>query len=123
VLLDELQSEVGQAFDPFDLICHVAYDRPALTRSQRARKVKDQALFDKYEATARAVLQALLDRYTNEGIEALEEALDEHKLRTMLLVPPFSQLGRPLEIMHAFGGKKPYRSAVQQLKQQIYAAA
>ena len=78
---------------------------------------------DRYEATARQVLDALLDRYTNEGIEALEEALDAQKLRTMLLVPPFNQLGRPLEIMRAFGGAEPYRQAVHQLKQQIYAAA
>lgn len=123
VLLDELQSEVGREFDPFDLICHVAYERPALTRSQRARKVREQALFDRYEATARAVLEALLERYASEGIEALEQALDERHLRTMLLVPPFSRLGRPLEIMRAFGGTAPYRQAVQQLAEQIYTAA
>jgi type I restriction enzyme R subunit len=123
VLLDELQTEVGQQFDPFDLICHVAYDRPALTRSERARKVKEQALFDKYEDTARQVLAALLDKYTNEGIEALEEALDTRKIRPMLLIPPFNRLGRPMEIVRSFGGRGPYLQAVRQLTQQIYAAA
>lgn len=123
VLLDELHSEVGREFDPFDLICHVAFDRPALTRSERARKVKEQAIFDRYEATARAVLEALLERYTNEGIEALEEALDAQKLGTALQVPPLNELGRPIEIVQAFGGTEHYRQAVRELKQQIYAAA
>ena len=125
VLLDKLQEEVGDAvgreFDPFDLICHVAYDRPALTRSQRVRKVKQQ-YFSQYQAKARRVLEALLDKYTNEGIEALERAIDERNIATFLQVAPFNQIGRPIEITRAFGSKKLYIEAVQQLGREIYAA-
>ncbi|MFQ5818120.1 MAG: EcoAI/FtnUII family type I restriction enzme subunit R [Terriglobia bacterium] len=123
VLLDKLQEEVGQDFDPFDLICHVAYDRPALTRSERARQVKQQAYFDQYEEKARQVLEAMLEKYTNEGIEALERAADERKMTTFLQVLPFSQFGRPIEIVRAFGGKRPYLKAVRGLGRQIYAMA
>jgi type I restriction enzyme R subunit len=121
VLLDQLQEEVGQGFDPFDLICHVAFDRPALTRSERARRLKQQGYFDRYKETARRVLEALLDNYTNEGIEALEKAMDAATMVAFLQVQPFLDLGRPIEIVDAFGGKQPYVTAIQQLEEQIYA--
>lgn len=120
VLLDELEEEVGQDMDPFDLICHVAFDRPALTRSERARQVKSQTLFDEYEEPARRVLEVLLEKYTSEGIEALEQARDAQKMATFLQVPPFSQIGRPIEIVDAFGGRDHYIAAVRELTQEIY---
>lgn len=66
-------------------------------------------------------MEALLDTYTNDGLEALERALDERTLATYLQVSPFMQWGRPIELMEAFGGKDRYLAAVRQLEQQIYA--
>jgi type I restriction enzyme R subunit len=123
VLLDELQAEIGQEFDPFDLICHVAFDRPALTRSERAHGVKQQGIFDRYEAKARRVLEALLQKYTDEGIEALEKAIDAATMAAFLKVSPFREMGRPIEIIDAFGGRAAYVAAVRQLEQGIYAVA
>jgi len=123
VLLEELTAAVGVDFDPFDLICHVAYDRPALTRSERARKVRDQDLFDTYEGSARRVLEALLDKYTNEGLDALEQALEARKLGTYLTVLPFRELGRPIEIVQSFGGTGPYLDAVHHLEDALYTVA
>jgi len=122
-LLEELQKAVGEDFDPFDLICHIAYDRPALTRSERARKARAQAPFDAYEATARRVLGALLDKYTDEGLAVLDQALDARKLKTFLLIPPFAQFGRPMEIVKAFGGTAPYLDAVRHLEATLYTTA
>ncbi len=122
-LLEELQNALGDEFDPFDLICQIAYDRPALTRSERARRAKSQTAFDAYEATARKVLEALLDKYTDEGITVLEQALDAPKLKTFLLIPPFANFGRPLEIVKAFGGTEPYLAAVRRLEASLYTAA
>ncbi len=123
VLLDALEEEVGHDFDPFDLICHVAYDRLALTRGERARKVRATHVFDQYQDTARQVLEALLARYSNEGIEALERAADARQMATFLQVAPFRDLGRPIEIINAFGDREGYVTAVKQLQQQIYAVA
>lgn len=123
LLLEQLQAEVGGDFDPFDLICHIAYDRPALTRSERARQVRQADYFAKYGERARQVLDALLEKYTNEGLEALERAIDERELAGFLQVAPFRELGRPIEIINTFGGKAPYIAAVKQLQQQLYAVA
>ncbi|MGH1276656.1 EcoAI/FtnUII family type I restriction enzme subunit R [Bacillus cereus] len=116
VLLDELQEEVGKEFDPFDLICHVAFDQKPLTRRERAMKVKKRDYFAKYGEKARAVLEALLDKYANEGIENIE-SMEVLKLR------PFDTMGSLMEIVKSFGGKKQYIQAVRELEQQIYMTA
>jgi type I restriction enzyme R subunit len=123
VLLAELQREVteergagAEAFDPFDLVCHVAFDRPPLTRSERARRVREGDYFSRYGAQARAVLEALLDKYADEGIEDVER-LD------VLNVRPLTDLGSPLEIVRRFGGKAQYLSAVRDLERELYRAA
>lgn len=120
VMLDELQEQVGANYDPFDLICHVAFDRPPLTRQERARKVEKQDVFTQYGEVARQVLAAMLAKYADEGIEVLEEAAEPKKMAKVLKVRPFSQFGSPMNIVKAFGGRDGFISAVRQLNQQIY---
>ncbi|MCH8828046.1 MAG: DEAD/DEAH box helicase family protein [Planctomycetes bacterium] len=116
VLFDALAEEVGKDFDPFDLICHVAFDQPPLTRKERAENVRKRDYFTKYGEDARAVLNALLEKYSDEGIENLEDI-------TVLKVEPFSRLGTPMEIVQRFGGKDKYLEAVRELESHIYSAA
>ncbi len=123
LLLSELEREVGKAlgegvasFDPFDLVCHVAFDRPPLTRSERARKVRESDYFARYEEPARAVLEALLDKYADAGIEDVEQ-LD------VLRVRPLNEFGSPLEIVRRFGGAGPYQNAVRDLEHELYRVA
>jgi len=116
ILLYELQEEVGKDFDPFDLICHIVFDQPALTRRQRANNVKKKNYFTKYGDRARAVLDALLDKYADEGIENIESM-------KILRIKPFDQFGSPVEIIKSFGGKEQYIEAVKELETQIYEVA
>ncbi len=115
VLLEELKDEVGKDLDPFDLICHVAFDMPPLTRKERANNVKKRNYFTKYGESAREVLEALLEKYADEGIENLEN-LD------ILKVPDFKRFGSPIEIVKRFGGKKKYLEAIKELEMEIYTA-
>ncbi|MCP4420036.1 MAG: restriction endonuclease, partial [Chloroflexi bacterium] len=108
VMLDELQGQIGADYDPFDLICHIAFDRPALTRQERARKVQKQDVFTQYGEIARQVLAGLLGKYADEGIEIVEEAAEPKKMAKMLRVRPFSQYGSPKQIVDAFGGRDNY---------------
>ena len=73
VLFEPLADEVGKDFGPFDLICHVAYGQPPLTRRERAENVKKRNYFTKYGEKARLVLEGLLDKYADEGIENIED--------------------------------------------------
>ena len=114
VVLDNLADEVGREYGDFDLICHIAYDQPPLTRKERAENVKKRNYFSKYGDQARAVLQGLLDRYADEGIRAIENA-------KVLKLKPFSDIGTPLEIVkQVFGGKAAYETAVQDLEQELF---
>lgn len=113
VLLEALAEEVGKDFDPFDLICHVAFDRPPLSRKARAERVKKSDYFSKYGEQAHEVLDALLDKYTDDGIENLENM-------SVLKVQPFDRIGTPMEIVKLFGGKNSYLAAVRGLESQIY---
>jgi len=115
VLLEPLADEVGKDFDPFDLICHVAYDQPALTRRERAENVRKRDCFAKYGEQARAVLDALLEKYADEGIAPIEDI-------NVLKVQPLNQLGTPMEIVRIFGGRDQYVSAVRELESVLYAA-
>ena len=116
VLIDELRDAVGTDVDVFDLLCHVAYDQPPLTRHERANRVKKRNYFGKYGETARAVLEALLDKYATEGIEDLENI-------RVLKIDPFTQIGSPLEIVQLFGGRTDYQQAVRELESEIYRAS
>ncbi|WP_263322455.1 DEAD/DEAH box helicase family protein [Endozoicomonas sp. Mp262] len=118
VFWPELQAMVkdkqGTEMDPFDLVCHIVFDQPALTRKERADQVKKRDYFTRYEGQARKVLEALLDKYSDNGIEPIEDV-------KILTLAPFSTIGSPMELIQAFGGKQKYQQAVQSLEQEIYA--
>lgn len=114
VLIDALAAEVGKDLDPFDLLLHVAYDQPPLTRRERAQRVKKRNVFTQYGPVARKVLEALLDKYADEGITTIESN-DVFKLQ------PFTDLGSPVELVRSFGGRPQYLSALQALEQELYA--
>jgi type I restriction enzyme R subunit len=115
VMLEELAEHVGKDFDPFDLICHVVYDQPPMSRKQRAEQVRKQDYFMQYGEQARNVLDALLNKYADEGIENIE-SMD------VLRVKPINQFGTPLEIINIFGGKDKYLEAVKGMETQLYMA-
>ena len=115
IFFEELEKKVGKDYDPFDLICHVVYDQPPLTRRERAENVRKRNYFAQYSDEARKVLDALLDKYADAGIESIEDL-------NILKVQPLSELGSPLEIIKNFGGKQQYLAALQSLENQLYAA-
>lgn len=113
IFLNELREEVGKDFDDFDLICHVAFDQKPLTRRERASRVKKGNYFSKYGEKARAVIDALLDKYSDEGIENMESV-------TILKVNPFIEFGTPIEIVDFFGGKNQYFEAIHEIESHLY---
>jgi len=114
IFLENLAQEVGSDYGDFDLICHIAYDQPLLTRQERANNVKKRNYFTKYGEQARAVLNALLDKYADKGITSIENA-------KVLNLPPFNQIGTPTEIIkEVFGGKDRYEKAVQELEHELF---
>lgn len=114
VILENLAELVGKEYGDFDLICHVAYDQPPLTRKERADNVRKRNYFTKYGEQARAVLNALLDKYADRGIESVENT-------KVLKLQPFSNMGTPLEIINkVFGGKEQYEKAVLELEQELF---
>jgi len=115
VLLEALAEKVGREMDPFDLICHVVYDQPPLTRRERADAVKKRDVFTKYGEQARAVLEALLEKYADEGLVHIED-------KNVLRVQPFSDLGTPLQLVKLFGDRKGrgYLAAVRELETALY---
>jgi type I restriction enzyme R subunit len=114
IFFDALADEIGRDCDPFDLVCHVAWDRPPLTRKQRAEQVRQNNYFTRYGEQARRVLEALLDKYADAGIQHIEET-------QILTIAPFDQFGTPLEIIRSFGGLDRYQQAVCELEQALYA--
>lgn len=116
VLLEALEDNVSHEMDAFDLICHVAFDQPPLTRRERADNVRKRNVFTEYGETARAVLDALLDKYADQGIDAIEDV-------TVLKVDPLADLGTMTELVKSFGGRAQYDAAVQQLETELYRSA
>lgn len=112
-LAEEVEAKRGQPLDPFDLICHVAFDQPPLTRQERAEQVKKRNYFAKYAGATRQVLEALLDKYADTGVEHIEDI-------KILQLAPFSQIGAPLELVQAFGGKLGYQKAIHELESELY---
>jgi type I restriction enzyme, R subunit len=115
VMIDDLVADVGTELDLFDLICHIAFDAPPLSRRDRANQVKAKGYFAQYGDTAKTVLEALLDKYADEGVTNFTDI-------SLLNVQPISQLGTALEIVKAFGGKPQYQAATQALAQALYQA-
>jgi type I restriction enzyme, R subunit len=113
VFFEALQEEIGQDFDAFDLICHVAFDQLPLSRKERAERVKKRNYFAKYSGTVQKVLSALLDLYADSGLESLEDSNN-------LKVPPISYVGSAMEIIKGFGGVEGYRMALQELEAHLY---
>ncbi len=109
IFLDALKEEVGKDFDPFDLICHIAYDAKPLTRKERALQVKKRNYFTKYGEKARKVLEALLDKYADDGLLTIEST-------EVLKLNPLNQLGTPIELIKAFGSKQKYLQALEELE-------
>jgi type I restriction enzyme R subunit len=121
VFLEKLQDEVGLDLDPFDLICHVAFDRKAQTRSERANHARQKpGYFEKYGPAARKVLEALVTKFADDGYATLDKVLDDGEFVNFLSSPPFDQIGRPLEVVRAFGGKDGFRTAMRELQAVIY---
>ena len=114
IFLEDLANEIGNDYGDFDLICHIAYDQPPMTRQERANNVKKRNYFTKYGEQVRAVLNALLDKYADKGITSIENA-------KVLNLPPFNQIGTPTEIIkEIFGGKAKYEKAVQELEHELF---
>ena len=115
--LPKLAQEVGKDYGDFDLICHIAFDQPPLTRSERANNVKKRNYFTKYGEQARAILEALLDKYADEGITSIEN-------NNVLKLDPFKKLGTPVEIINGiFGGRARYEEALQALETELFKQA
>ena len=111
--LSIIGEELNRDLDPFDLVCHVAFDAKPLTRRERAENVRKRDVFTKYGERARAVLGALLDKYADEGGLDLGDA-------NVLRIPPLDRLGTPLELVRAFGGKPGFKRAVHELQASLY---
>lgn len=114
LLLEPLREEVGKDLDPFDLICHIAFDQSPLTRQQRASNVTKRDVFSKYSDQARAVLEALLDKYQDEGVFG---GLDDARI---LEIPPFSEMGTPFQLIRQFGTRAKFEDAVHELQSALY---
>lgn len=116
IVLENLKEAVGKEMDIFDMICHTAFDQPPLTRAERAKQVRKRDVFTQYGEQARKVLEALLDKYADEGIENIEDI-------KVLKVNPFDKFGTPTEIIQLFGGRPQYLQALSQLEHALYQAA
>jgi type I restriction enzyme R subunit len=116
IMVEALYDAVDKQVDLFDLICHVAYDQPPLTRQERANNVKKRNYFTKYGDQSRKVLETLLDKYADEGVENIENI-------DVLRVKPFDAFGSPLEIIKEFGSKAKYFEAIKELEIELYRKA
>ncbi|MFT4848617.1 MAG: type I restriction enzyme R subunit [Sediminicola sp.] len=116
ILLEALREEVGRDMDAFDLICHIAFDQPALTRKERADQVRKRNYFVKYSEKAQQVLNSLLDKYESEGVTSLETG-------SVLKVQPLNQMGSPVELVRAFGKRKDFEQAIVELESELYKMA
>ena len=111
--LNAIAKELNKDLDPFDLICHVAFDAKPLTRRERAANVKKRDVFHRYGEQARAVLNALLAKYADEGVFNLDDV-------TVLRIPPLTELGTPVQLIKAFGGRDQFVAAVHDLQAALY---
>ncbi|MCO5286842.1 MAG: DEAD/DEAH box helicase family protein [Chitinophagaceae bacterium] len=116
VMVEALYEAVNKEVDLFDLVCHVAYDQPPLTRKERANNVKKRNYFAKYGKHTRRVLEALLDKYADQGIENMEDM-------QILTIPPISEFGSVTEIIKAFGSREEYEKAIKELENELYIVA
>ena len=113
IFLEALKEEVGRDVDAFDLICHVAFDMPPLTRKERADNVKKRNYFAKYGDQAREVLEGLLEKYVQDGVTSIEDG-------SVLKLMPLSELGSPVELVKTFGKKSDFERAIIELEEELY---
>jgi type I restriction enzyme R subunit len=111
--LELIGKEIDSDLDPFDLVCHVAFGAKPLTRKERAENVKKRDVFNRHGDKARAVLEALLDKYADEGVLNLDDS-------NILQINPFSHMGTPVELMRTFGKKPDYLRAIHELQNALY---
>ncbi len=118
ISFDELAETAKQPnADPFDLLCHLAFNAPLRTRRERAQRLREERkdFFEQYGPEARAILDELLDKYAEYGTA-------QFVLPDVLQVPPISNRGNVIEIAKMFGGGEKLREAVNQLQSLLYAA-
>lgn len=108
-----VSQQLGDELDPFDLICHIVFDQPPLSRRERAANVRKRNYFGQYQGEAKQVLETLLDKYADLGIEEIEKT-------EVLTQIPFPQMGTVIELVNAFGGKANYVKAVKALEDELY---
>lgn len=113
VFFDALAEDVGKDLDPFDLVCHIAFDQPPLTRRERVQNIRKRDIFTKYGEQSRAVLDALLLKYQDEGVISID---DPHILK----VAPFDAMGTPIELLKQFGGRDGFEKAVHEIQSALY---
>lgn len=114
--VDALMDAVNRDCDLFDIICHVAFDQQPLSRKERANNVKKRNYFAKYGDQARSVLEALLEKYADEGVANIESL-------EVLKINPIASFGSAMEIVNKFGGKQSYLNAVRDLENELYLTA
>lgn len=112
-LSEEVKQKTGKELSIFDLICHVAFDMPSLSRKERAENVKKRNYFGKYSEKAREILNALIDKFADDGIMEIES-------REILKFQPFDAFGTPYEIVKEFGGKEKYEEAIRELERELF---
>ncbi|XXT80115.1 DEAD/DEAH box helicase family protein [Sorangium sp. So ce726] len=116
LLLDHLAEEIGREYAAFDLVCHVAFGQPPISRKQRASNLRQRKVLAAHGEPARAVLEALLAKYAEEGVEDIADL-------AILKVAPLTKLGTPMEIVRSFGGREAYLKAVRALENELYRAS
>ncbi|SRN44898.1 Type I restriction enzyme EcoAI R protein [Shigella flexneri] len=114
IIWEVLAEEVGKDLDPFDILCHVVYGQPPLTRKERAENVHKRNYFTKYSEAAQAVLDNLLDKYADAGVQEIESI-------QVLKLKPFDSMGTLPEIIKTgFGDRNGYNQALSELENEIY---
>ena len=112
-LSEEVKQKTGKDLSIFDLICHVAFDMPPLSRRERAENIKKRNYFGKYSERVKAILNALIDKFADDGIMQIES-------KEILKYQPFDEFGTPMEIINEFGGKSEYENAIKELERELF---
>ena len=113
IIFEALNEIVGKNFDPFDLVCHIAFDQKPLTRKERSDKLKKKDYFNKYSANAKLVIDKILDKYCEKGIEEIENP-------AIITVDPLNKLGTPHEIINHFGDINAFNETIKFISKELY---
>lgn len=114
VLFDQLRKELKNPdADEFDLLCEIAFGRTPMTRQMRASRAARGKFLEKYQGVARKVLEIMIDIYAREGVREVDNI-------AVLRSEEFKELGGPVKVVKAFGGKPAYRAAIVDLENALY---